>query len=97
MPTPSLQEPSADASPRCERCFQPIRDPTAHGLYRCPYEPRPAVVRYFQDQVPGGLVVENLAPVPLMFDSHSEKRKYMKRHGIREHVQCVDGDRHLKR
>ena len=79
-----------------------ITDPEAHGLYRCPYEPRNVGARYFQDQVPGGLVVENLAATPLTFDSHSAKRAYMKRHGIREHVQHLgeqgsDKNRHTQR
>ena len=42
-------------------------------------------------------IVENLAPTPLRFDSHSAKRAYMKAHGIREHVECVPGDKFLKR
>lgn len=73
----------------CERCLKPIDDPTVHGRWLCPIEPRLHSNRYFQDQVPGGLVVENLAPVPLRFDSHSEQRAYMKQHGIREHVRHV--------
>lgn len=61
-------------------------------------EDRPTYTpKYFQDHVPGGLVVENLAATPLRFDSHSEKRAYMKAHGIREHVYCADGDKHLTR
>lgn len=76
--------------PTCDRCFQPILDPDGHGLFRCPFEPRPhQTTRYFQDQVPGGLVVENFAPYPMTFDSHSAKRAYMKAHGIREHVEHV--------
>lgn len=80
----------------------PLTDPAAHGLYLCPLEPRPSATRYFQDQVPGGLVVENLGPTPMRFDSHSQKRAYMKAHGIREHVEHIpeqgsDKNRHTSR
>lgn len=69
-----------------------ITDPAAHGVWVCPLERRGGESRrsgYVQDQVPGGLWVENFAPTPMRFDSHSEKRAYMKRHGIIEHVKHV--------
>jgi len=77
----------------CDRCYREIQDELQHGLGLCPYEARPSLTRYFQDQVPGGLVVENLSHAPMTFDSHSAKRAYMKAHGIREHVQHRDGDK----
>ena len=73
----------------CDRCFQPIEDEADHGLYICPLESRPSSIRYFQDPVPGGLVVENFAPKPMTFESHSAKRAYMKANGIHEYVQHV--------
>jgi hypothetical protein len=41
------------------------------------------------DAIPGGMVVENLAPQPIRFDSHSAKRRYLREHGIREAVKHV--------
>lgn len=41
------------------------------------------------DSIPGGLTIENLAPTPQTFYSHSEKKLYLKMHGIREKVQHV--------
>ena len=71
----------------CDRCLRPIEDEAEHGLFLCPFEPRPHQgARYFQDQVPGGLWVEHFTPEPIRFDSHSEKRAYMKRHGFIERV-----------
>lgn len=36
------------------------------------------------DDIPGGVVVENYGPEPIRFDSHSERRRYMQAHGLRE-------------
>jgi hypothetical protein len=41
------------------------------------------------DDIPGGLTIENLSHQPITFYSHSERRRYMKEHGIREHVRHV--------
>src|SRR5438876_8155268 len=38
----------------------------------------------FRDEIPGGIVVENYGPKPIRFDSHSERRAYMKAHGLSE-------------
>lgn len=38
----------------------------------------------FRDDIPGGIICENYGPTPLRFDSHSERRKYMESHGLRE-------------
>ena len=81
----------------CDRCFQPIQDEAAHGLYKCPFESRPSVGRYFQDQVPGGFWIENMTPEPLYFTSKSEHRKKMKELGLVERVRHVDGDKHVGR
>lgn len=37
-----------------------------------------------RDDIPGGLTVENYGPTPITFYSHSERRKYMLEHGLRE-------------
>jgi hypothetical protein len=46
----------------------------------------PAVI---DDTIPGGETIENLAPTPPTFYSRSEKRLYLKQHGIREKVRHV--------
>lgn len=37
-----------------------------------------------RDEIPGGMVCENYGPTPVTFYSHSERRKYMGAHGLRE-------------
>lgn len=37
-----------------------------------------------RDEIPGGLTVENYGPNPITFYSHSERRAYMKAHGLHE-------------
>lgn len=70
----------------CDACHQPL----AVGDWPyCPHGRPLLPLRYRQDQVPGGLVIENLGPRPIRFDSHSEKRAYMRAHGIREFIQHV--------
>lgn len=36
------------------------------------------------DDIPGGVIVENYGPDPIRFDSHTDRRKYMAVHGLRE-------------
>lgn len=36
------------------------------------------------DDIPGGLTLENYGPQPVTFYSHTERRNYMKAHGLRE-------------
>ena len=82
----------------CDRCLKPIEDAEAHGLYKCPYEPRGNTnSRYFQDHVPGGFWIENMTARPLFFESKSEHRKKMKDLGLVPKVRHVDGDKHVKR
>lgn len=38
----------------------------------------------FKDDIPGGVTVENYGPQELTFYSHSERRRYMAAHGLRE-------------
>lgn len=48
----------------------------------CPHgRSRGAIQR---DEIPGGLVVQNYGPEPIRFDSHSERRAYMKANGLQE-------------
>jgi hypothetical protein len=37
-----------------------------------------------RDEIPGGITLENYGPQPVTFYSHSERRRYMEAHGIRE-------------
>jgi hypothetical protein len=38
----------------------------------------------FRDEIVGGVTVENYGPQELTFYSHSERRRYMAEHGLRE-------------
>jgi hypothetical protein len=51
-----------------------------------PFCPHPATKTSMiaRDEIPGGVVVENYGPHPIRFDSHSERRAYMKVHGLQE-------------
>lgn len=63
----------------CDRCGQPLNV----GDYPfCPHGHGTGAV--FQDGIPGGIVVENYGPTPIRFDSHSDRRRYMKEHGLQE-------------
>ena len=48
-----------------------------------------SVAHVVRDSIPGGMVIENLRATPIRFDSHSERRRYMKEHGFTEHVEHV--------
>lgn len=61
--------------PPCPVCGQ-----TTERLWRG----RRMIVR---DEIPGGLTVENYGPHPVTFYSHSERRRYMKEHGLVERAQ----------
>lgn len=59
----------------CDRCFQPL-DQGEHGLYKCPYEPRPVQYVVRDDSIPGGLTIEHGLchedGTPRTYYSHSE-------------------------
>jgi hypothetical protein len=63
----------------CEKCHLAL---TIGDWPYCPHG-RAALVTV-PDDIPGGVVVENYGPHPMRFDSHSERRRYMKQHGLRE-------------
>jgi hypothetical protein len=64
----------------CEKCRKPILD----GDWPfCPH-PKAGSSMIQQDEIPGGVIVENYGPHPIRFDSHSERRAYMKAHGLQE-------------
>lgn len=68
------------SSMTCEKCGAEL----AVGDW--PFCPHGRVGGYasFKDDIPGGLVVENYGPQPMRFDSHSERRRYMKEQGLQE-------------
>lgn len=48
----------------------------------CPHGSGGATIA--RDEIPGGIIVENYGPHPMRFDSHSERRAYMKANGLSE-------------
>lgn len=63
----------------CDTCGQVLK----LGQYPfCPHEY--GTHSAFRDEIPGGIVVENYGRHPIRFDSHSERRAYMKAHGLNE-------------
>jgi hypothetical protein len=63
----------------CDRCGQPL---SIGDFPFCPHGRGQAVA--FRDDLPGGLVCENYGPTPITFYSHTERRAYMKAHGLQE-------------
>lgn len=68
----------------CERCLRPLTNPEEHGHMLCPFENRRQATAIFRDEIPGGQVYENYGPKLVKFYSHSERREYMKAHGLNE-------------
>lgn len=79
----------------CDRCLRDVTDATAHGVGVCPFEARASESTVRADDIPGGMVIENMTAQPLTFYSHSAHRAYMKAHGLRFRDDHVTGDRHL--
>ena len=69
----------------CERCFGRL-DRGEHGVYKCPYEPRPPMYVVRPDDIPGGLVIEhglcNEDGTPRTYYSHSEITRECARRGL---------------
>lgn len=59
----------------CDRCLHPLGE-GEHGLFLCPYEPRPVYCVVRDDSIPGGLTIEhglcNEDGSPRTYYSHSE-------------------------
>lgn len=51
----------------------------------CPHG-KPTVYEYFPDEIPGGMVIENLGRHPVTVYSHSERRALMKARGLEEYI-----------
>lgn len=50
----------------------------------CPHPLSAEAAAIQRDDIPGGLVCENYGPNPITFYSHSERRAYMREHGLHE-------------
>lgn len=75
---------AAEAITICPKCQQEI----ALGAWPwCPHER--GMFNAQADDIPGGLTLENVAHEPQTFYSHSEKRRYLKEHGLVEFVRHV--------
>ncbi len=65
----------------CEACGKTL------DVGEWPYCPHGfGVSRITRDEIPGGMVLENLGPEPVKVYSHSERRAIMKARGLREQV-----------
>lgn len=69
---------------RCEKCGVTIQ---VGDWPWCPHER--GVNNVIDDTILGGEVNENVAHEPVTFYSKSEKRRYLKEHGLREFVRHV--------
>lgn len=66
----------------CDRCYQ-LKDAGAHGVGLCPLQPRSALATaIITDDIPGGVTYDNYGPQPVTFHSHTERRTYMREHGL---------------
>lgn len=63
----------------CEKCGQELR---VGDFPFCPHGGTGRMI--VRDEIPGGVTLENYGPQPITFYSHSERRRYMKEHGLTE-------------
>lgn len=65
---------------RCTKCGAAV------GSGEYPFCPHGVVelAMIERDEIPGGIICENYGPHPIRFDSHSQRRRYMKEHGLHE-------------
>jgi hypothetical protein len=70
----------------CEKCGKEIQ---VGEWPFCPHGFPIVGLSVQDDSIPGGETIENLAPTPVTFHSRSEKRRYLKEHGIHEKVRHV--------
>lgn len=76
----------------CHKCKQPVRslvqrengDLWCRACIREDDLSKPYAPAVFRDEIPGGQVFENYGRDPIKFYSHSERRLYMKQHGLHE-------------
>lgn len=64
---------------RCSKCGAPV---TTGEFPFCPHGRLSGAI--ISDEIPGGVTVENYGPHPITFYSHSERRAYMRQHGLAE-------------
>ena len=83
----------------CTRCAwfgdiwaQPYHNPkcpACGGETERTWAKMPERVMITRDEIPGGVTLENYGHEPVTFYSHSERRAYMKAHGLQEMVRHV--------
>lgn len=70
----------------CEKCGKEI---VVGEWPFCPHGFPIEGLQVRDDTIVGGETVENLGPQPITFHSRSEKRRWLKEHGIQEYVRHV--------
>lgn len=70
----------------CEKCGVRISGEGPESPQKWPFCPHGVLhsAMIVTDEIPGGMVFENYGKDPVKFYSHSERRRYMKEHGLRE-------------
>ncbi len=70
----------------CEKCGVRISGEGPESPQKWPFCPHGTLysMNITTDEIPGGVTVENYGPHPITFYSHSERRRYMKEHGLQE-------------
>lgn len=80
----------------CERCFRPLSD-GEHGLYACPYQPRPVSYVVRPDSIPGGLVIAHGLchedGTPRRYDSRSDINLECAKRGLMPWSEAYTEDR----
>lgn len=72
---------NSDGQTVCGRCHRIITT----GMWPfCPHPQRDGPPMLSRDEIPGGITLENYGPQPITFYSHSERRTYMRAHGLQE-------------
>jgi hypothetical protein len=70
----------------CDRCGEPL------GVGDWPFCPHGKYAgTVIGDEIPGGVVLENLGPEPVRVYSETERRRIMKERGLREYVRDSGG------
>lgn len=68
----------------CERCFQ-LKTEGDHGVFLCPFEPRPAEFNVLGDDIPGGLWIRHGIGNPdgtaKRYDSHTDIKRALNETG----------------
>ena len=76
----------------CDQCGQPI---TVGDWPFCPHGR--SALRAVGDDIPGGMVLENLGHEPVTVYSHTERKAIMRARGLQEQIRWTPGDKYLSR